>query len=99
METRLSRAKRSERRVARLTGGRLQKGSGCSFDQKGDVLTDVFLIECKTTEKNSYRLTVADLEKVRQQAVRYGRVPVMSIEMQGKRYWIMEAETAKRLTN
>jgi hypothetical protein len=54
-----------EERVAKLFGGRRTPQSGGGKWKKGDVLTDLFLIECKTTitEKPSYTIKKEILEK------------------------------------
>lgn len=43
-----------EKRVASELGGRVTPASGALWGAKGDVKSDLFLAECKTTEKPAY---------------------------------------------
>lgn len=75
-----ARSRAQERRVAKETGGRRQAGSGSSRRAPGDVKTDDELIEVKYTDKDSYRLTEAVWNKVRNDALTHGREPAMIVE-------------------
>ena len=44
-------SKTQEKRVAKELGGKVNANSGATGFYKGDVRTDKFLIECKTTTK------------------------------------------------
>lgn len=54
-----------ETSVANVLGGRKQSNSGASAFQKGDVVTNKFLIECKTCvkEKESFSIKKEWIEK------------------------------------
>ena len=43
---------RQEKKVAKKLGGKKTANSGATAFQKGDILTDAFLIECKTKVKD-----------------------------------------------
>lgn len=49
---------RQEKAVAKVTKGKQVANSGATTFQKGDVNTDLFLLECKTcaTEKKSFSI-------------------------------------------
>ena len=61
---------KQEKRTAKVLGGKVQAGSGCSAFVKGDVSTDKCLIECKTstTEKKSFSVKREVLDKIEEQA-------------------------------
>ena len=44
---------RQEKKVAKILKGKKQSNSGATNFQKGDVNTDLFLLECKTKIKDS----------------------------------------------
>lgn len=49
---------RQEKHVAKSIGGRQTRNSGATAFQKGDVQSDLFLIECKTKEAPSKSVTI-----------------------------------------
>ena len=56
--------------------------SGALWGSKGDVRHDDFLVECKTTEKPFYSLTMKVWEKIEKEAVRDGlRIPLMCVDV------------------
>lgn len=60
------RAMQCEEAIAKDLGGKRHKGSGSLSYLKGDVrVKDRFRIESKFTRLKSYRITLADLEKIR----------------------------------
>ena len=76
------RSRRQEQKTAKETDGRTTPASGSRWHQKADVRSDKFLIECKTTAKDSYRLTAKTWEKIYKEALRDGiREPVMRIDL------------------
>jgi hypothetical protein len=61
---------RQERETAELIGGRVQKASGAMLSAKGDVrLKGVLRGEMKSTEKKSFILKRAVLDKIRSECV------------------------------
>jgi hypothetical protein len=88
------RSKLQERRAAASYGGSTTPGSGSGWIRKADVRTDHFLIECKTTTKESYSLKFADLDKLCKQALTDDKVPVFEIEYAGhkKRFVVLDEE-------
>jgi len=62
-----------ERRLARSIGGRVMPGSGSKFSAKSDVqVRGVVKGEAKTTSKNFYSLKLADIRKIRKEAMESG---------------------------
>lgn len=74
------RSKIQEARAARDFGGRTQPASGSQWHSKGDVRTPKWLIECKTTTKNSYSLKAETWRKIETEAMLDGRDALMEIE-------------------
>jgi hypothetical protein len=63
-------------------GGRRVVASGALWGSKGDVRSDKFLIECKTTGQSFYSLKSSVWEKVEKEALKDGiRIPVMCVEV------------------
>lgn len=73
-----------EKRVAKELGGRRVIASGSLWFASSDVRHDNLLVECKTTDKDYYSLSLATWEKIEKEAVRDGlRIPVMCIDIKG----------------
>jgi Holliday junction resolvase len=83
-ETHHRRPKKQERKVAKAVSGRRQPGSGAFEGHKGDVRRDdagfPLLVECKRTEKLSFRLEVSHLTKITNEALTGGRHPALAIQ-------------------
>lgn len=65
-----------EKYLAELFGGRVQKNSGQTWTQKGDILTDKFLIEAKLRKKN-LNVSILMLETIKKQAIKANKVPLL----------------------
>lgn len=70
---------KQERHNAKSTGGRTTIASGSTPVDKGDVKGELLRMECKSTEKKGYRLTLEDFEKIESQA-KGEEMPVFNIE-------------------
>lgn len=59
-----------EKRIAKKFHGRKQLNSGATMFQKGDVITDKILIECKTKVKESKSISIQKdwIEKLKEEA-------------------------------
>lgn len=80
----------AERAVSKRTGGRRQPGSGCGAKHKGDILTDRYLIEVKSTENtHQFRLYRVWLDKILLESEQVGRMPALVVRHQrtGVEYW------------
>lgn len=87
MDTRKRKSKDQESRVAKELSGRVTPASGAMWGAKADVRNDLFLVECKTTEKLSYRLTFNVWHKIYKEAIKDGlRTPVMCIDTQNGKH-------------
>lgn len=79
-------SRKQEKRVAKEINGRTTPASGAIWSAKADVRNDLFLIECKTTEKNYYDLTFSVWDKIYREAIKDGmRIPVMCIDLNNGR--------------
>ena len=65
----------SERQVAKELGGRRVTGSGCVDSLKGDVKTDDFLLEMKSTSSKSFILPKDIVSKICREAREAGKKP------------------------
>ncbi len=75
---------KQEKQVAKDIGGKTVIASGSLWGMKGDSRSDTILVECKTTKRDSYRLTTDTWEKINSEAINDGlRLPVMCIEIAG----------------
>ena len=76
------RSRRQEQNTAKEVNGCIIPASGSRWHSKGDIRSDKFLIECKTTAKDCYRLTAKTWEKIAKEALRDGiREPVMRLDL------------------
>jgi hypothetical protein len=73
---------RQEKRIAADIGGKVQPGSGSVPGYRRDVITPNFLVEAKTTSTSKYHLCVKDLEYLKKQAYKQGKVPAFIIELE-----------------
>lgn len=66
---------RQEKKVAKAVNGKQTSNSGATAFQKGDVTSDLFLIECKTktTESKSFTIKKEWLEKNKEEAFETGK--------------------------
>lgn len=71
---------RQESRLARLSGGSRNAGSGNGWVRKADVRSLRYLIEAKWTAKRSFTLKLQELRTLEHQAVIEGREPAFCIE-------------------
>ena len=76
-----NKSKRQESRLAKMLGGRRQPASGALDFAKGDVKTDLLLLEAKRTGKKSLGVKAEWLEKITREARAEGRIPALSIEL------------------
>lgn len=76
---------RQERKLAKRLNGRVTPGSGNQFT-KGDVqLKKVMRIECKATEKKSFRVTKEMIDKIEEAAMSSGELPAIEINLVNER--------------
>lgn len=79
-----------EKRLAKRVGGATTAASGAFWSRKGDVRSAELLIEHKWTGKLSKTISAKELEKIANEAVMDGRMPVFGIHLNGKNYVILD---------
>ena len=77
------RARKQEQQLAKRWHGKRQPGSGSKPGYRGDVKLGDFLVETKFTDKKSYRLELATLRKIGEEAAAMGRRPIVVLEFNG----------------
>lgn len=94
------RSKRSEKLAAKIYGGKVQPASGAinRLDLKGDVKSDTFLVDDKTTDAQSYQLKVETWRKLSSEAYRTARRPSMRVEfIDGPSLYILDELTFRQM--
>lgn len=75
-------SRKQEKSVADEVEGKTVIASGALWGFKGDVRTDKWLIECKTTEKDYYTVTAKVWEKIAKEALKdHCREPMLVIDL------------------
>jgi len=92
VDKRIKASREQEKAVAKRLGGKVQPGSGSQWMRKGDVSTPDFLVECKVTEKQSYRLTRAVLDKIEQEAAMENLEYALVVDIAGKSYAVVSTD-------
>lgn len=87
-------SKQQEKKIAKAVGGKRQANSGATAFQKGDVITDQFLIEAKTKTKDCKSFTVKEdwLLKNEEEAFAMNRDSALCFDFgpsANKRYYII----------
>lgn len=93
-------SKKQENKVAKEVNGRRTANSGATTFQKGDVVADDFLIECKTTtaSRSSFSIKKEWLEKNEEEAFAMGKghpVLVFSFGEAESNYYILNEKSFK----
>lgn len=89
---------RQEKKVAKAIGGKQTANSGATTFSKGDVRTDEWLIECKTTckEKSSFSIKREWLIKNKEESFAMSR-PYNALAFDygdnGTRYYVVDEKT------
>ena len=91
---------KQEKKVAKALGGRKVPNSGATKFAKGDVTTDNWLIECKTTtatEKASFSIKREWLEKNKEEAFAMRKdYNALAFDFgDGKQFYIIDEKTFK----
>lgn len=70
--------------------------SGALWFDKGDLKTDDLMIECKYTDKKSYRITTETLQKLWNDALEANKMPILVISIKdGNNSWLLNAEITR----
>ena len=76
------RSVQQEQETATRLGGRVTKASGSGIFEKGDVrVRGLARVECKTTKHSSFSVTDKIIDKIENQAVATGEIPVIEIDI------------------
>lgn len=86
------RSQRQEKQCAKDFGGRVVVASGALWFAKSDVVTDKFRIENKSTLKNEFRLSVSVWEKVRKEAYKTEKIPLIEVLVNDSCYIVTSLE-------
>lgn len=62
-------------------GGKRTPRSGGLWFKPGDVTTEEFLIDCKSTEKKSFSITEQIWDKINTEALKCRKLPCLSIQL------------------
>lgn len=94
-------SKKQEKRVAKEIGGRTVANSGATRFNKGDVITDNWLIECKTKTKLSESIVLKRewIEKNEEEAFAMNKLySAVAIDFgDGKQYYVINSKLFKKL--
>lgn len=93
------RSARSEKRAAEVLQGRRQPASGalaCGA-LKGDVKSDKFVLEDKTTEHASYQFKLDEWRKLCREAFGQCRRPVFRMQIRGEAIYCLDEMTFQQL--
>lgn len=71
-----------EKKLAKKVGGRRQPNSGAITGFKGDVITQEFLLDLKTTKHMSATVKVEELQKITNEALPYNKVGALVIHFE-----------------
>jgi hypothetical protein len=72
---------KKENKDKSLFRGKLKPRSGGFWFAPGDVSTEEFLIDCKTTDKKSYSITEDIWNKINTEALKCRKLPCLSIQL------------------
>ena len=70
---------KKESKDAKSFGGKVTPKSGGFWAFAGDVVTDKFLIDSKTTEKKSFSVTKKIWRKLYNEALKSRKIPILSL--------------------
>lgn len=87
-------SQRQERALAKELRGSVNAGSGNGWVRKADVRASKELWECKITSAKSFSVKHAELNKLNNQALMDGRIPIFLIEFkeQGESFVILSKD-------
>ena len=73
-------ATKREKWLAKKLGAKLRSNSGATWSQKADIVYGDDLIEMKSTVKNQMVVKREWLDKIRQEAIKEGKNPVLVLD-------------------
>ena len=92
---------RQEKKVAKAVGGKQTSNSGATDFHKGDIATDLFLLECKTktTASKSFTLKKEWFDKNKEEAFEMGK-PYSAVVIDfgdGENHYIIDQKLFQQL--
>ena len=94
---------RQEKHIAKKVGGRQTPNSGATNFSKGDVVSDLFLIEAKTVTKEQKSFTIKRewIDKNREEAFAMGKpYSTLAIDFgDGEQHYLIDEKLFIRLKN
>lgn len=104
METPWTRARKlkseiQEDSIGKMEGGKRQVNSGRLWRWKRDGILHNFLVEARTTEKESYRVEMREFQDIRKQAMQTppGLRPAMQVDIKGLRLVVIELQVFQEM--
>lgn len=88
-QTTKDRANTQEKKLAKTISATLTPNSGATTHYKGDMATEDFLIESKSTENKSMSIQQEWLKKIEIQAMREGKLPMLIIDFGDTQYCVL----------
>ena len=73
-------SQKRENKFAKKYGARPTPNSGASWHSKGDLKTETHLIEIKSTKGGQMVVHKSWLEKIREEAIKEGKEPILVID-------------------
>lgn len=71
--------------------------SGALWFDKGDLKTEDLMIECKYTNKKSYRITTATLQKLWNDALEANKMPRLVVGIEdGDNSWMLKIDIVRK---
>ena len=77
----MKRWQKKEKDDSIIFGGKTKPRSGGLWFAPGDVTTEQFLIDCKTTEHHGFSVTEAIWDKIYTEALKCRKLPCLSIQL------------------
>lgn len=77
--------------------GKRTTGSGNRWHSPGDIKSDVFLIDCKQTDKNSYSVSRDTWNKIYEEALFSYRIPMLSLDISGTELVVLSKEDFEKI--
>lgn len=84
---------KKEKNDAKVFSGMVQKASGNIWNRPSDVLTELFSIDSKFTEKSSYSVTLSTWNKLCEEAAwNQERIPLLSLKIKNTELIVISKE-------
>lgn len=84
-----TRSRKQEVSVGKKIGGRRRPASGAFEGMKGDVISPLFLCECKRTDKESISLKKSWLRKIEKEAFEARKTPLIALQIGDANYYVL----------